>query len=99
VRRSDPVKRVRYVRIATIFVPILVAAGMVALTVQSAGHVPGWFLLALALTAVNGLLVAYTMHLESAHGSGLTIRRLNLVSRSLTWAMLVAVAVMLLKLR
>ncbi len=80
-------------------VPIVVAAGIAVLTVQSVGHVPGWFLLALALTAVNGLLVAYTMHLESAHGAASTIKRLNLVSRSLMWVMLLAVAAMLLKVR
>jgi fatty acid desaturase len=90
-------KSVRYIRNAAMAVTIIAAAGIAVLTVQSVGQVPWWFLLAMALTAVNGAVVAYTMHLESAHGSASTIKRLNLANRSLTWVMLLAAAAMLLK--
>jgi fatty acid desaturase len=89
----------RYVHIAVMIVVAVAAVGMLGFTIQSVGQVPWWFLVAMALTAVNGAVVAYTMHLESAHGAASTIKRLNLVTRSLTWVMLLAVAAMLLKVR
>lgn len=87
----------RYIRITIVIILALAAAGMLVMTVQSVGHVPWWFLLAMALTVVNGAVVTYTMYLQSVHGSGPAVERLNHVSRYLTWAMLIAVAAMLLR--
>jgi len=85
----------RYARIAIMIVLALSAVGMLVFTVQSVGHVPWWFLMAMALTVVNGAVVTYAMYLQSVHGPGPAAERLNLVSRYLTWAMLLAGAAIL----